>query len=202
MQPRRLVAITFSSLLGMSCTTPPAPRAPQNPDTPPIALSELEPVLEQQAAKLGLDEVASLKLKRAIEKLVRDPEFRRDAEQYTVNAVGWFQMGEGGAVVKYADGSGAVGSEQRPFRLRAWSVGAQIGGSASRGVLVVLGLEHASNFAGDYSAERARATAVTESASMPLQLRNRTHGHLVYVVDVSAGLSAAAGIGRVRVQWR
>ena len=197
---RAFLRLSLPVLLLGACATPPPPRAPES--GPRIELGALELALEEQASALKLDSVATVRLRQAVESLLRDPSFRHDAEQYTINAVGWFQMGEGGAVVKFADGRGAVGAEQRPFNLRAWTVGAQIGGSASRGVLVVIGLEHESNFVGDYVAEGTRATAVTESTRKPLLLRSKAQGHLVYVVDVSTGLSADAGVGRVRVKWR
>ncbi len=205
---RRRQILALPILLSLAACSP----APSVPPTPgPSELStvpddQLEARLDGQIESLGLDRVDRAKLEEKLARLLDDPGFKQKREQLGVRGTGWFRMGEGGAVVKYANGSGELDLEGGPsdlaFGLRAFAVGGLIGGSASKGLVIVLGLEREATLPGEYRGEVTGATAVTEDTTSANVLRHARHGHTMYVLDVSKGMSANAGVTRVELSLR
>lgn len=185
---------------------PPKPPAPSASELATLPVDSLEARLAEHDERLDLDGVEKARLDAELDALLANPTFQKQAETLGVRGTGWFRMGEGGAVIKYAKGRGELdlegGRSDLGFGLEAWSVGGLIGGSASRGFVIVLGLERESALPGDYRGEVTGATAVTENTNGASQLKHKQHGHIVYVVDVAKGMSANAGVSRVKVSLR
>ena len=199
-----LAALLAATVSLTACDdAPPRPPDPAASELGAVSMDDLRVRLEGQLADLQLDRVDQARLETELDALLADPGFRQQAEQLGIRATGWFRMGEGGAVIKYAKGRGQVdlegGRSDLPFTLEAWSVGGMIGGSASRGYVIVLGLEREATLPGEYRGEVNSATALTEDTHGPTQLRHAPHGHVVYLLDVATGMSANAGVSKVKV---
>jgi len=117
-----------------------------------------------------------------------------------------FRSGEGGFIVKFMKGDGLVsfkgGKQAGPLSISSWSAGALVGGSATWGVGLVLGLQDVSHFGGEYGGEVKTATAgdATTPNGLWLQPADDEEGkkaHDLLLILSARGLSA--GIGRAKM---
>lgn len=187
-----------AALLLAGCTRHEEPRPPPAPAvsgaayTTPQIRSEVEDLLRG----LTIDATRRVELLERLDTFLAGDEFVGQSQHAPVRAVGVYHWAEGGVVVKIARGDGRVRFIDAPaahrIRLKYTSVGAQIGGSSSWGVLLATNLPDLAALEGTYVGEVRSATAIDASAGI-LRMVHRTHGDRVYFIGVAAGLSADAG---------
>lgn len=161
-----------------------------------------------EAARLGrlvdmpLD--VSAELTGQLQRGLRDPWLAAKVKSASIIGVFVYSAAEGGIVVKYMRGQGLASFKGRPGEtqifLRSWKAGAMIGGSATWGLGLVLGLDQPSNFGGDYTGTTRQATAVEENApSLSLLSSQKADGHELVIVSAGKGLSADIGGERLTI---
>lgn len=131
-----------------------------------------------------------------LDELLADEDFKAASANAPVRAVGVYRYGAGGFVVKLGRGDGrirVVGSDaDQPFVIDLRGAGAMVGGSASWGVVLALGLGRAADLEGKYAGAGATATALDESTGA-MRMDHRTYAHELWLVGIGEGLSANAG---------
>jgi hypothetical protein len=155
------------------------------------------------SSKLAIDGPARVELREKLDALLANPSFLAEMSGRGVQAVGIYRWGEGGLVVKIARGDGTVRfagqARDRHFDLEYASVGAQVGGSASWGVVLGLGLPSVEGIEGSFTGDVASATAIDENAGT----FTLSHGdRQLWFVGVAEGLSANAGEGKLKLALR
>lgn len=205
---RRYVAAAsiFAVLAACHEDVTPRTQVPATDLAPMTARYDAEAIRKHVAelsTKLAIDGPAQVELREKLDKLLADPTFVGEMNERGVQAVGVYRWGEGGLVVKIARGDGTVRfageSTDRRFDLEYTSVGAQVGGSASWGVVLALGLPSIEGFEGSFTGDVANATAIDESAGTFTLTKGERH---LWFVGVAEGLSANAGEGKLTLALR
>ena len=136
----------------------------------------------------------------AIKAAYEDPWFKEHIRTKPIRGVLVYSSGEGGFVVKYMKGDGLVsfknGREAGRIYLSSWSAGAIIGGAATWGIGLVMGLEKESYFGGSYTGKLLQAAAADETAPAAMHLTSQKESratHELYILVSSRGLTADAG---------
>lgn len=159
--------------------------------------------VDDLSGKLSIDGPEQVVLREKLAALLEQPAFVAAMRERGVQAVGVYHWGEGGLVVKLARGSGTIRfagvAGERSFDLEYTSIGAQVGGSASWGVVLALGLSSVEAIEGSYTGDVASATAIDQSAGV---MRLDHQGRSLYFVGVAEGLSANAGGGKMVLALR
>lgn len=197
--PSRASILTLSAaLLLAGCARRDGTAPPPAPEVSGAAYttSQIRPEIEGLLQSRDIDAVRRVELLERLDAFLASADFVAASQRTPVRAVGVYHWAEGGVVVKIARGDGSVRFVGEPsahrIRLKYTSVGAQIGGSASWGVLLAMSLPDLAALEGTYVGEVRSATALDESAGT-LRMVHRTRGHRVDFVGVAAGLSADAG---------
>ena len=156
-------------------------------------------IREQAAAladDLAIDGAQRAELMTRLDDLLADDDFRAASADEPVRAVGVYRWGAGGFVVKVGHGDGRIrvaGSQaDQPFVIDLRGAGAMVGGSASWGIVLALGLDRAADLEGKYAGAGATATALDESTGA-IRMGHRAHDHELWFVSIGEGLSANAG---------
>lgn len=199
---RYLVSFSiFTALAGCHEDVTPRTQVPPGDLVPMTARYDADAIRAQVAelsGKLAIDGPAQVELREKLDKLLANPTFIGQMTERGVQAVGVYRWGEGGLVVKIARGDGTVrfagASTDRRFDLECTSVGAQVGGSASWGVVLALGLPSIEGFEGSFTGDVANATAIDESTGTFTLAKGDRH---LWFVGVAEGLSANAGEGKL-----
>lgn len=119
-----------------------------------------------------------------------------------------FRSGEGGIVVKFMKGDGLAsfkdGKQEGALSISSWSAGAQVGGSATWGIGLVMGLKNPRHFGGEYSGGVKGATAgdATTPGGLWLHPRDDEGGkkaHDLLLILSARGLSAGVGGARMTI---
>ncbi len=206
---RRVFSVALALLTVVpACNDEVTPRTTVPPgDLAPLAerfdAAAIRTQVEQLSSKLDIDGPAQVELREKLDALLHDEGFTKELETRGVQAVGVYRWGEGGLVVKIARGDGTVrfagAPGERRFDLELTSVGAQIGGSASWGVVLALGLPSVEGIEGTFKGDVASATAIDESTGA-IEL---SHGERrLFFVGVAEGLSANAGGAKLTLALR
>lgn len=174
------------------------------PEGARFLIDELRAKASTLTKQMDFPAVRRAEIEERLAKLLDSDEFREVMEERGVGAVGAYRLGEGGAVVKVMDGDGVLavrGAEQtRRFEFKATSFGAVVGGSASWGVVLLVGLDEAESAAGKYRGSVKGATALDESEGVA-RYDHETAGHSIYFIGTSAGLSANAGKAKLTFSY-
>ena len=199
-------AMALVGLLAFGCNKPDPPEPPEVSNLQRLGDAEIE---EMAGSKLNGIGVATIERGQLLDKLRRlqtDEEFKARSARFGIQAVAAFELGEGGAVVKYARGAGRIqfagGREDAALGLEAYSFGAVIGGSATQGVILFLGLQDEAATNGTYVGSVTRATAATAETEDATILVHETNGHYAYLVTVGQGLTADAGKSKLTLSVR
>lgn len=157
------------------------------------------------AERLGMPADKRALVERRLTALLQEPRFRAKYGAMPIRGVLAYQMGEGGLIVKVKKGHGLarLDGEAGDVRLTFKSVtaGAQIGGSSTWGLGLVLGLTSPRVFGGDYSGGTVAATmAESGTSSMELTSKKAMDGHKVYLIGTATGASADAGGGTLAIE--
>lgn len=151
--------------------------------------------VDELVGTIAISPTHRVELVERLDAFLASPKFAAVHASAGVQAVGVYRLGEGGVVVKIARGDGTMRFAGVPgnheFELRYTSVGAQVGGSASWGVVLATGLRSLDQVDGTYNGAVASATAIEESAGAVRMSHKRDH-HNLYLVGIGAGLSANA----------
>lgn len=157
-------------------------------------------VVEQLGSQLSLSPTQRVSLREKLDAFLVSDEFAPVMAAAGVQAVGVYRWGEGGVVVKIARGDGKIRFANVPgdrgFELEFASVGAQVGGSASWGVVLAVGLPTLEAIEGSYTGAVASATAIEENTGA-VRLVHKDAKSELYFVGIAAGLSANAGEGKL-----
>lgn len=161
--------------------------------------------LAELAGTLAISPTQRVALREKLDAFLASPKFAAVHAAAGVQAVGVYRLGEGGVVVKIARGDGTMRfagvQGDREFALRYTSVGAQVGGSASWGVVLATGLRSIDQVEGTYEGAVASATAIEESAGA-VRMGHKGDHHNIYLVSIGAGLSANAGEAKLVLALR
>jgi len=197
-------ALLLTTLLACACGHgSPPPRAPsgasgatQTAISARLDAATIRTNVQELSTRLSISATQRVELREKLDALLASPDFAAVLAHTGVQAVGVYRYGEGGLVVKIARGDGTIrfaGIEaDRSFELESTSIGAQVGGSASWGVVLASGLPAVEQIDGTYRGAVASATAIEQSTGA-LRMTHRSAGHTLYFVGVAAGLSANAG---------
>jgi hypothetical protein len=200
--PSLLLAIALCACAA-EVREPPAP-----PSTAPIQASFDAAQIREHAATLAddldIDRVQRSDLLARLDDLLADEDFKAESERDPVRAVGVYHWGQGGFVVKFGRGEGRIrmassGLEQ-PFVIDLRGAGAMVGGSASWGIVLALGLDTAAALEGKYAGTEASATALDETAGA-VRMKHRNRDHELWFIGVAEGLSANAGAESLRFSF-
>jgi hypothetical protein len=196
-----MAAILFAAVLPIACDKDTAPSTPP-PGAPRTALAgQFDPAairqqVDELTGKLSISPTQKVELDEKLEAFLASKDFAAVLARSGVQGVGVYRSGEGGLVVKIARGNGTMRfagiAGERSFELEATSIGAQVGGSASWGVVLATGLPALEQVDGTYTGSVASATAIEESAGAVRMVHKRDK-HELYFVGIGAGLSANAG---------
>jgi hypothetical protein len=197
--------VLLAALVPSACskdTPPPAPPAgaPRTALAARYDAAAIRQQVDELSSKLAISPTQKVELLEKLDKLLASPEFAAVLARSGVQAVGVYRAGEGGLVVKIARGSGTVRFAgvpgDRAFEIESTSIGAQVGGSASWGAVLGVGLPALEQVDGTYTGSVASATAIEESAGAVRMVHKRDR-HELYFVGIGAGLSANAGEGKL-----
>lgn len=180
-------------------TTPPT-TGPRTTITARYDAAGIRQAVDELSGKLSISPTQKVELREKLDAFLASEKFTGVMAGNGVQAVGVYRAGEGGLVVKIARGDGTirfagVGGE-RAFELESTSIGAQVGGSATWGVVLATGLPALEQIDGTYTGAVASATAIEETAGAVRMIHKRDR-HELYFVGVAAGLSANAGEGKL-----
>lgn len=159
---------------------------------------EVAAVYGKLADQVRLSEEKRKELKDLVEVTMARDWFKKAAKMKPVRGVFLYSSGEGGFIVKYMNGDGYAAfkgsKEGGKIHLKAWSAGAQIGGKASWGVGLLMGLNKVSHFGGDYTGSVKGATA-GDSATRGAVILSKSgkRAHDLALITVGRGLSAGVG---------
>ena len=199
--PSLLRMLLLAALLPIACTTTTAPTtaAPAAGNTAITARYDQAAIrkqVDELGNTLGISATQRAELREKLDALLASAKFAAILARQGVQGVGVYRSGEGGLVVKIARGDGTIRfaglANDRTFEIKSTSVGAQVGGSASWGVVLATGLPAVESIDGTYTGEVASATAIEQSAGATRMIHKRDR-HELYFVGVAAGLSANAG---------
>lgn len=200
-----LRAMLLAALLPVACDKDAAPSSPP-PGAPRTALAgrfdaaAIRQQVDELTGKLSLSPTQKVELDEKLDKFLASPDFAAVLARSGVQGVGVYRSGEGGLVVKIARGNGTMRfagiAGDRGFELESTSIGAQVGGSASWGVVLAAGLPALEQIDGTYTGSVASATAIEESAGAVRMVHKRDK-HELYFVGIGAGLSANAAEGKL-----
>lgn len=205
MRPALVLSFVLAALACRPAVAPrtQVPAADLAPLTERFDAAAIRTHVEALSGKLSIDGPEQVVLREKLDGLLAQPAFVTAMHDRGVQAVGVYHWGEGGLVVKLARGSGTVRFAgvpgDRGIELEYTSVGAQIGGSASWGVVLALGLSSVEAIEGSYTGDVASATAIDQSTGV---LRLDHQGRSLYFVGVAEGLSANAGGGKMVLALR
>lgn len=143
-------------------------------------------------------------LKNLLEVVMARKWFKSAAKKKPLRGIFVYSAGEGGFIVKFMNGDGyasfAGGKQAGKVHLKAWSAGAQVGGSASWGVGLIMGLRRKSHFGGDYKGSVKGATAGDAASRGAVLLRKEgKRAHDVALITVGRGLSAGVGGAKMTI---
>ncbi len=165
---------------------------------------QISKVFDQLAEKGKFAADKRKELKDLMEVVIARKWFKAKTKKRPVGGVFVYYAGEGGFIVKFMNGDGHAsfkgGKQQGKVHLKAWSAGAQVGGSASWGVGLVLGLKKVEHFGGEYSGSVKGATAGDAATRGAVVLRKggkRTHE--LALITVGRGLSAGVGGAKLTI---
>jgi len=153
---------------------------------------------DKLAEQVRLSAEKRKELKDLVEVTMARKWFKAAAKKKPVRGVFVYSSGEGGFIVKYMNGDGYAAfkgsKEGGKVHLKAWSAGAQVGGSASWGVGLVMGLKKVSDFGGDYKGGIKGATAGDSATRGAVMLsKSGKRGHDLALITVGRGMSAGVG---------
>lgn len=176
-------------------STPPA-GAPRTAIAGHFDAAAIRQQVNELTGKLSISPTQKVELDEKLETFLASKDFAGVLARSGVQGVGVYRSGEGGLVVKIARGNGTMRfagiAGERSFELESTSIGAQVGGSASWGVVLATGLPALEQVDGTYTGSVASATAIEESAGAVRMVHKRDK-HELYFVGIGAGLSANAG---------
>lgn len=198
MLPRSRTALLAVTLALSSCRAPHEVPAPLVTTGPAFTADEIRRTVNEllSTTSSGIDALQRTELRERLDAFLSGEAFAAATRRTPVKAVGLYRFGEGGVVVKIARGEGDLRFVADPkthhFRLKYTSIGAQVGGSISRGVLLALGAPTVSALEGTYVGEIRSATALDRTTGAP-SFVHRTSGHRLCFIGVATGLSANVG---------
>jgi len=169
--------------------------------------NSLETEVRFLAGRMGVPGDKIYQLVDSLKAAMAHPWFRSESKVRPVRGVMVFQSSEGGLIVKYMEGSGLVvfapGGPSKVINLKAWSVGAQAGGSRTYGVGLFMGLASPDLWAGEYSGNVRGATAAEYSTKGgTVWSKYDSQGllqHHLYLATSGTGLSAGVGKGKLTI---
>ncbi len=165
------------------------------------SVGEIKKVAGKLAKAMEVDNSKRADLMSALERGLSSADFKETVKEKPVNAVFVYRAGEGGVIVKFLKGDGKIsfagGRQKGTIYIKAVSAGAQIGGSAVWGVGLVMGLNKAEHFGGDYTGKATHATAGDDSAPggqvLSLDTEEDEKKHDILLLFSGRGLSAGVG---------
>jgi len=156
------------------------------------------------ADELDIDREQRDELMGRLAVMLRDPEFAAEMRRKQVQGVGVYHRREGGLLVKVGRGDGRIrfagDAREYPFVLSSSSAGALVGGSASSGVVLALGLADTTDIEGKYSG-KVRSTTAMDASKGALHVEHMDGDAELWFVGVAEGLSANAGIEEVKLAF-
>lgn len=143
-------------------------------------------------------------LKNLVEVVMARKWFKTASAKKPVKGMFVYSAGEGGFIVKFMNGDGyasfAGSKVGGKIHVKAWSAGAQVGGSASWGVGLIMGLKRVSHFGGEYQGTVKGATAGDAASRGAVVLRkDGERAHEVALITVGRGLSAGVGGAKLTI---
>lgn len=176
------------------------------PGTPELGTYTQDQIEERAALLLNELEVGDelhVKIMNRLGEMLSDPTFAPKLEDPGVNAVGAFQYGGGGLIVRGGAGNALMdfsgGSPRAAYDAKGWSVGASAGGENNFGVLLAVGLRYEEHFTDNYRTQGTSGAAGETGYAVGSGTPERNNQHTIRYCATSIGLGGSAGTGRVTI---
>lgn len=187
------------------CASNPETTGPAGPALEKLAPEEIKAAGKSLLQQQSFDERDQITLMRRLEVFLGEKGPQTLMAQRGVTAVIAYTAGSGGFIVKGGSGKGLVhfkgGAAARPIALSGYSVGAVVGGGASRGLAVVFGLPEARLLSGKYNMRSVDAKVGASGVSSGIANYATEGGHQVRFFSTGTGMSADAGIGSFSIAY-
>jgi hypothetical protein len=165
-------------------------------------------VVEQAKAlttAAGLPEDRRSNVLTDLDRLLADKDFQAEIKDKGITGVCAYSSGSGGLLIGGGSGKGvasfAGGGTAVPFEANSIAIGGVIGGQASWGIGLLIGLAHEAWFPGEYDGSFTSSTAAVASVG-GAKLKSEWHDHSVRTVVTGVGLAANAGHLDVTITWK
>ncbi len=189
--------------IGLGACTSLPPQKPIPSDAPKLATyskAQIEELAEALLINMNVGDQLRLRIKARLGELLADPGVAAKLDTPGVNAVGAFASVKGGLVVTGVGGDGLVsfagGRQNVKFDISGFTIGANVGGGKTYGVLLVVGLDHQEKFPDRYKVASTSGT-IAETSYMVGRADAERSSHQIHYAGAGIGLSADAGGGFV-----
>jgi len=201
---RRKGGVLAIVILGLAACELPyqASVSPEAPRLGKYTSAEIEEQAMKLLVQLEVDPDHRHELVGRVREYLANPSFSPSIDSPGVNGVGVFQAGSGAFLVKGGGGSGLVsfagGNQDVRFGMGEFSIGANVGGQGTTGVLLVVGLEHQEKFPDLYTTIGTGGAIGTTSFKVGTASPERGT-HVIQLVESAVGFSGEAGRGKLRI---
>jgi len=199
-----LAILLVGLLVGMTACELPHQRSvsPQAPKLSQYTSAQIEEEAMKLLVQLEVHPDQRQGLLGRLREYLADPLFAPSVDSPGVNGVGVFQASSGAFLVKGGGGGGLVsfagGNQDVRFKLGEFSIGANIGGQGTTGVLLVVGLDHQEKFPDLYTTIGTGGTIGDTSFKVGTASPERGT-HVIQLVESSVGFSGEAGRGKLTI---